>query len=190
MRIAQDFDGCLAHTMGRWVQVANTRKNWHLTMADIDRWAFYEKWGMSVDEAFSIFDECWRNWERLKPMEHDLNIKTAEMMELGEVDIVTSIDAKHEESIFEWLKFHGIKYNNLVHRSNKHELPYDVYVDDSPINAQKLLDAGKIILLYDQPWNRGVGYSDGGGGQMKRIYNIRHAIDEIDYIKATGGIRS
>jgi len=55
----------------------------------------------------------------------------------------------------------GIHYNNAVFvpydpRDAKIKLyDYDIYVDDNPnlVNATNN-DNGKILLLYDQPWNR------------------------------------
>ena len=35
----------------------------------------------------------------------------------------------------------------------KADLDYDVFIDDSPLNALKFLQNNKKIILYSQPWN-------------------------------------
>lgn len=85
-------------------------------------------------------------------------------------------------TVCEWLTERGIKFDvvtvsypgcianknkwiaknlgnyNVVHLTNqkKHELDYDVFVDDSPhtiVSAQRL---GKRVIAVTRPWNRGV----------------------------------
>ena len=35
----------------------------------------------------------------------------------------------------------------------KADLDYDVFIDDSPLNAVKFLENNKKVILYSQPWN-------------------------------------
>ncbi|MEM2781996.1 MAG: hypothetical protein QXG45_04675, partial [Nitrososphaerota archaeon] len=53
----------------------------------------------------------------------------------------------------------------------KSELDYDVYIDDSPINAEEIASAGKYVALYDRPWNRDVKDTD----RIKRVTNLEGA---------------
>jgi len=36
----------------------------------------------------------------------------------------------------------------------KADLDYDVFIDDSPLNAIKFLKNNKNVFLYTQPWNQ------------------------------------
>jgi len=56
-------------------------------------------------------------------------------------------------------------------KSNKSELDYDVYIDDSPVNAEEIASAGKHVALYDRPWNKYVKDTD----RIKRVMNLEEA---------------
>lgn len=187
MRISLDFDGVLSHTMKSWVNNCNILDNNvpEITLKDIDRWAFFEKWGMEWPEALEIFKMCWTDTDNLDPMEHDLAQKVRLLKKLGTVDVVTSVDPICKHFIEYWLIRKGIEYDGLRFVSIKEELDYDVFIDDSPVNAMKIFNAGKDVLLYNQPWNRNIPNSfctDKGTGEewsITRVYNLYHAIDVI-----------
>ncbi len=187
MKIALDFDGVLSHSMKRWVEIQNqTFKRKKITLRDVDVWAFYEKFGMTKEECFKIFDKVWGDWTKLIPMEHDLQQKTKMLSKLGEVDIVTTVIEGWIPNITKWLDRENISYNSVVHSEAKHELDYDIYIDDAVKNAEKMLDSGKTVLLYNQPWNHYYGdtyFQKGTGGELYRIYNLYHAIDKINWIQ-------
>lgn len=189
MKIALDFDGVLSHTMKRWVAVYNTKPNKHaeISTRDIDKWAFFENWGMNLEEAFGIFDECWRDWEKLEPLEPDQWQKTKMLCNLGEMDIVTAVTEKYLPNIETWARCKGLHYNKLIHSNSKQDLDYDIYIDDSPKNILEIFDAGKVALMYNQPWNRHVEELQNHKGGIIRIYNLYHAIDVIrEYVRQNG----
>lgn len=174
MRIALDFDGVMAQTMHLWCKRNNELGYTHRTIADIKQWSFFKDFNMSVDQAFDIFHWCWRNWQKLPPLELDQWHKTRRLAEFGEIDIVTSIEPKFNGYLLKWLDRYDIFYNNIVHKLDKQDLEYDIYIDDSPMNAIKMSQAGKICLLYNQPWNCGL-----RGKNIIRVYNLDHAYDVI-----------
>lgn len=191
MKIALDFDGVLSHTMKSWVRICNGLNNnvKPLTMRDIDVYEFFNKWDMTLKECFEIFDIAWSEWEKLEPLEQDIGQKTHILCNLGKTDIVTNVTKKWQESIRMWLKCQGVEYSELVFSRDKWELNYDVYIDDAAHNAERIVEAGNICLLYNQPWNRHINTKDGykynNGGQIYRVYSLYHAIDVIkDLMKA------
>ena len=190
MKIALDFDGVLAHTMKSWVRICNEMDNGvkHLTVRDIDRWSFFKKWNMSIDDAFVIFDKAWSEWEELESLEQDIYQKTHMLCNLGQTDIVTNVSEKWRSAVLKWLSFYKVEYNKLIFSKEKWKLDYDIYIDDSPSNADKIIRAGKICLLYNQPWNRGVIEKESNiefDGTTYRIYSLYNAIDMIrDLVKA------
>ena len=186
MKIALDFDGVLSHTMKSWVKRYNKRKDKHanISVRDIDKWAFYESWGMTKEECFDIFDECWGDWRKLEPLEPDQWQKTKMLCNLGEMDIVTAVTEKFLPNIESWAICKGLHYNKIIHSSNKTDLDYDIFIDDSPKNIQEIFDAHKLALMYNQPWNRNVEELQNHKGGIIRIYNLYHAIDVIrEYVK-------
>ena len=181
MKIALDFDGVLAHTMRLWVDEFNRlHPSKKITIKDIDQWSFFKKEsiGISYDETFEIFDFCWKHWELLKPLEVDQGLKVEELKKLGKVHLVTSI-VKNKESIKKWLVEHEIQVDDTVFDQEKWKLGYDIYIDDSPIVATEVDKVGKICLLYDQPWNKDIKDNK----NIKRVYNLNHAIDLIKRLK-------
>ncbi len=152
----------------------------------IDQWGFYEPLGITIEECMEIFEEAWRDWNLLEPMEQDMWQKTHMLCNLGKTDIVTNARPSAEESIKKWLVEHNIEYNELIFSKEKWKLDYDVYIDDSPSNLQKVFDEGKVALIYNQPWNRHVEefeISLNHNGRIQRVYNLYDAIDVIRSLK-------
>ena len=178
MKIALDFDGVLANTMELWVDEYNRlHPSKKITMDDIDRWAFFEKENiaLSFDHAFEIFDFCWRHSELINPNESNQRFKVNSLRQLGQVDIVTSV-IKNKDKIKEWLINHSIAYaSDIVFNQKKWELDYDIFIDDSPSNAEEIRKLGKICLLYNQKWNRDVKEDN----QVIRVYSLDHVADVI-----------
>jgi len=56
----------------------------------------------------------------------------------------------------------------------KADLDYDVFIDDSPLNAMKFLENRKNVFLYTQPWNNHI--SD---NQIKRISQLHEVIEQL-----------
>ena len=192
MKLALDFDGTLSDTIQSWVHEYN--KAYYkdtskpiITHRDIDQWAFYKNLNISLEECFVYFSRAWNNWEGLRPLEPHLEQKTKMLNNMIDVDIVTAVSSPYIPNIEKWLKYHEIHYGKIVRSLEKEKLDYDIYIDDSSRNIQNVFDAGKIGLLYNQPWNRElfnrinipsktkpINYS-----KIKRVYNMYNAIDVV-----------
>jgi 5'-nucleotidase len=67
------------------------------------------------------------------------------------------ISGTHETSAADtayWLDAHRIPYRDLCFISDKPNVGADLYVDDSPSNVVALRDASKVVIVFDQPYNR------------------------------------
>jgi 5'-nucleotidase len=53
-----------------------------------------------------------------------------------------------------WLDAHRIPYRDLCFIGDKPNVGADLYVDDSPTNIVALREAGKVAIVFDQPYNR------------------------------------
>ncbi len=71
---------------------------------------------------------------------------------------------------------HKIKYDHIIFEENKEELDYNIFIDDSPVNAKKIFDSGKSILLYNQPWNVNVTPQSTESAHLIRVYDLDHTI--------------
>lgn len=70
-----------------------------------------------------------------------------------------------------------ISYNDMIvvdYGPLKSALDFDVFIDDSPLNAKNIAATGKLVLLFDQPWNRDI-----RGEGIVRINGFPEAIAAI-----------
>lgn len=157
MLISIDLDGVLSDSMGLWIQIWNASNYPKLNYEDISEWDFWRRLGLDEKRFSEIFDEVWSNWEKLQPLEQNVAQTVDKLNEIGVVDIVTGRPSRNRPYIIKWLKKHGIKYRRiLIGVEKKSSYFYDVYIDDSPIQALEISSIGRIFLLRDQPWNRHV----------------------------------
>ncbi|MEM1991939.1 MAG: hypothetical protein QXY58_04825 [Nitrososphaerota archaeon] len=172
MKIALDLDGVLADSISVWLMIWNASKGSSLALEDVKCWDFWKELGITSGEFHRIFYKAWKNWKLIQPTEPNLVSKVIMLEELGRVDIVTSRPKNTRTYVLKWLERHGLGNKNIVFvKSNKSELDYDVYIDDSPINAEEIASAGKYVALYDRPWNRDVKDTD----RIKRVTNLEGA---------------
>ena len=182
MSIAVDFDGVLSNTIKKWIQIFNihyTKKydNLQLSYNKIAQWDFYKMYNITHDDSREIFAQCWKDWNSLEPTELMLSQKTNILSKLcNGLDIVTANNPINKEYIEKFLQKHKIKYDSIIFSENKEELNYNVFIDDSPINATKIFDAEKSIFLYNQPWNRNITPKKTDAAHLNRVYGLDHAI--------------
>jgi hypothetical protein len=56
----------------------------------------------------------------------------------------------------------------------KADLNYDVFIDDSPLNAMKFLERKKNVFLYSQPWNQNI-----SNPNIQRISTLSEAVEKL-----------
>ncbi|MEN2974919.1 MAG: hypothetical protein ABDH32_05000, partial [Candidatus Caldarchaeales archaeon] len=129
---------------------------------------------------------AWVRWPEIPPTEDRIVEKLLRLKSLGRLDIVTARSKETEVYALEWLRKHEIPYDNYVwveSGESKAMLDYDVYIDDSPFLARALQNKDKIVLVYDQPWNRELIEAN----NIKRIRNLDEAyqyLNEKKYFKS------
>jgi len=157
MLIAIDLDGVLSDSMELWIRIWNASNYPKLSYEDISEWDFWRRLGLTEGRFSEIFDEVWSRWEELQPLEQNVAEIVDRINQVGVVDIVTGRPGRNRNFIVKWLKKHGINYRRLlIGVEKKISHLYDVYIDDSPIQALEVSYAGRLFLLRDQPWNRHV----------------------------------
>lgn len=178
MRIALDLDGVLADSISVWVRVWNSFGRKQISVDDIIEWDFWKTLGITEKEFHRIFYIAWKNWHLIPPSEHDITYKVSLLESLGKVDIVSARPRNTVKFVMLWLERHGLGDKKLVllgPGAKKHELGYDFYIDDSPINAVEIASSNKYVLLYDRPWNRSLR----DGERLRRVKSLTEAYEFI-----------
>ncbi|HDD42305.1 MAG: hypothetical protein DRN61_02125 [Thaumarchaeota archaeon] len=181
LRIALDVDGVLADTMRLWIRLWNRRSEQKIGYEDLVEWDFWKKLGISGDEFMKLMSEAWRMWWEIPPTEPNISEKVAKIKSLGKLDIVTARPRETEICTLRWLEAHRIPYDDYVWISSsrlKAKLDYDAFIDDSPLIVDGCLMRGKILLLYDRPWNRSV-YESGYVRRVKSLDEAYHFLVEL-----------
>lgn len=164
MRIALDLDGVLADLHGAMIQRTP------YTQSDFEQWD-KPNYNTFVHEASRI----WSNhWDEISSVEHNVDMKTAQLARDHHVDIVTNTVGPND-SVEKWLDKHGVQFESIVrpynHGGDKADLDYDAYIDDKPGMA------GNVAVLYlrDQLWNQHV---RGDGDYLYYSYEDDHPATE------------
>jgi len=161
MRIALDVDGVLADVIQTWL-IYNNRIRKSITKNEITEWNFWEKFQIDRFDFYRELSTCWKSWKEIPPTEEKLSTIINELSKFGTIDIVTAREPSTDDFVKNWLKSQKIIYQNyvsVIDGPKKAQLDYDVFIDDSPLNAKKIADADKKILLYSQPWNLNINNS-------------------------------
>ncbi len=179
MRIALDVDGVLADVIRAWL-LYNNRVRTTISKSDISEWDFWKKYDIDKYDFYKELSMCWKSWKDIPPTETNISFASKELAKIGTVDIVTAREDSTHDDVKNWLKMHDVAFKNYVGVAEgieKAKLDYDVFIDDSSINAKTILEREKSVILYSQPWN--LDFSD---PRAKRISELRDAVDIIDKI--------
>lgn len=176
LKIALDVDGVLADVIESWLSY-NNKVRATIMKSQISEWDFWKNHNINKFDFYNELSICWKSWKEIPPTETNIASSTAQLSNIGMVDIVTARDESTHNEVKNWLKFHKINFRNYVGVSEgreKSRLDYDVFIDDSPINAASMLKAGRQVILYTQPWN--ISFKD---VRAKRIHELKNAVSEI-----------
>jgi hypothetical protein len=178
MKIALDVDGVLADVIQSWLNYSNSIRD-KILKHEITDWDFWNKHQINRYDFYGELSSCWKNWKEIPPTEDNLSLVTKNLSELGNVDIVTARERSTDSFVKNWLEFHNVSYDNYVSVIDgpmKADLDYDVFIDDSPLNALKIIQQNKKIILYSQPWNQNI-----TDKYIHRVSNLFEAVDKIKY---------
>tara|TARA_B110001454_G_scaffold397_1_gene285 strand:- start:366 stop:905 length:540 start_codon:yes stop_codon:yes gene_type:complete len=179
MKIALDVDGVLADVIQSWLNYNNSIRQ-EISKQEISDWDFWKKFKINRYDFYAELSSCWKNWMSIPPTETNLSLTTKNLSKIGQVDIVTARERSTDSFVKNWLNHYDISYDNYVSVIDgpmKADLDYDVFIDDSPLNALKIIQEKKKIILYSQPWNQHI-LED----QIHRVSNLSEAIEEINSV--------
>ncbi len=176
MKIALDVDGVLADVITSWINYNNSIRP-KISKHEITDWEFWKKFEINPFDFYIELNSCWKNWDTIPPTEENLSSVTNSLSNLGQVDIVTARERSTDSFVKSWLNYHNVTYDNYVSVIDgpmKADLDYDIFIDDSPLNAEKFLKNNKKIILYSQPWNQHISEN-----KIHRISNLWQAVEQI-----------
>jgi 5'(3')-deoxyribonucleotidase len=179
LKIALDVDGVLADVIESWLSYNNKMRP-TIYKSQISEWDFWKNHDIDKFDFYNELSICWKSWENIPPTEKNIGSTTKQLSNIGTVDIVTARDDSTHDDVKNWLKLHNVDFNNYVgvlEGVEKSKLDYDVFIDDSPLNAKSMLEKGKSVILYSQPWN--LSFED---KRATRIHELKSAISIIDNI--------
>lgn len=127
-------------------------------------WDFAE-WGLGAEE--------YSHYHRIAVMEHDMFATMPVMPGAAEalwrlsdagiwIRIITHrlyVHWGHAKAIGDtaaWLDRHRIPYRDLCFLGDKPQVEADAYIDDAAHNVAALRAAGNTVIVFDQPYNRGL----------------------------------
>ena len=179
MKIALDVDGVLADVIMSWLNYSNSIRP-EIAKHQITSWEFWNEFKIDRYDFYTELSSCWKNWMTIPTTEKNLSSITKSLTDIGQVDIVTARERSTDSFVKSWLDHHNIEYDNYVSVIDgpmKADLDYDVFIDDSPLNAEQFLKNNKKVILYSQPWNQHVSKN-----KIYRVSNLSEAIEKIKLI--------
>ena len=166
MKIAVDVDGVILDSMVQFCQICNKRFGMHHVKDDATNWDFYQDWKIPLGVLTETFRMLHEN-----PMDTPIVDKnTPKIMEelqvTHQLDIITSREIHTRDPLINRLDSLGIHkgshYGDIILSPTmpsdvKLTYNYDIFIDDNPNLATSIHEyENKILLLFDQPWNRSV----------------------------------
>ena len=176
MKIALDVDGVLADVIVSWIQINNQNRT-KISKNDVTSWDFWKQFNIDRFDFYSELSKCWENWNEIPPTEKNLQESTKLLNQNATVDIVTAREQYTDTFVKNWLNHFNISYDNyvsVIDGTMKADLDYDLFIDDSPLNAEKFTLKNKKFLLYNQPWNQNI--------QLKNVNRISNLFDVVKLI--------
>src|SRR5689334_6110002 len=155
--LAIDFDSVLADTMVVWTAVYNRLNHTNITKNQITFWDIGKILPMLPDEISMMFSNVWRyHWRNIPPTEQKLGETTKRIHRRGyRISIITRRERSTVAYVAKWLDYHDIYCDDLIFiydNTPKAEYPFDILVDDAPINIIDIVSP-KVGILFNQPWN-------------------------------------
>ena len=160
-----DLDGVVADHTRRFREILADIRGVDPETYPLERsWDFGE-WDLGPDE--------YADFHRVAVMEHDM-FRTMAMID-GAADalwrlsdagvwirIITHrlyVHWGHEKAVADtaaWLDANRIPYRDLCFLGAKPQAEADAYIDDAPHNVEELRSHGNTVIVFDQPYNRGI----------------------------------
>jgi 5'(3')-deoxyribonucleotidase len=157
-KLAIDLDSVLADTMVIWAEEYNKRNNSNITKDNIISWDISKILDISITEVSDIFSYIWdKRWLDIPSTESSIGNIVTSLHDKGfRISILTKRYRSSVTNVIKWLDFHKIHCDDLLFvydDTPKTDYPFDILVDDAPINFSHLVHP-RVGVLFNQPWNK------------------------------------
>jgi uncharacterized HAD superfamily protein len=152
--IGIDIDGCLVDTIRHSAEFLSGR-----TGRRISQWDIIHGWTDITDIDRYFADYGYELLGTLPPYAHAQEV-IASLCASHEVYLVSARCEYNRDVTNTWLERHGIRPREVILTAGADKLTVcrrcgiGIFVEDSPINARSLADAGIPVLLLDTEYNR------------------------------------
>jgi 5'(3')-deoxyribonucleotidase len=185
-KIAIDFDGTITRVMDLICTLVNFKCSTSLTSKQVSSWEFFEQQGLEK-EFWEVYDLMDKSDLRLGLCPYDLDtVKVLNQLswKIGQpIDILTCNHKEAANSIKAWFDSWedegptiNVKCIGRATSKEKLELPYDIYIDDSPHMAEMIHEfPNKKMILMNAPWNQNAKEN----GQVVRVHRWKNVIPTL-----------
>ena len=161
--VAIDVDSVLADVMLIWTNEYNKRNNTRISKNQINIWDIPKILPISSGEVYRIFRYVWKyRWKHIPPTEPNIGKIITQIHNKGyRISILTKRERSTVAYVAKWLDLYDIYSDDLLFiydATPKSEYPFDVLIDDAPINLIDIV-APKSGILFNQPWNHNFSWS-------------------------------
>lgn len=155
--IAFDLDSVLADVIITWIDEYNKRNNTKYKKENIIEWEIPNIIPITEEKCKMLFTFVWTDrWREIPPTEEGLAGTLKKIENKGyNILLLTKRDKNTIEYVIKWLELHDIIFDGIsfIHNKiSKHVYPFDVLIDDYPMNLIGIKKPKKGIL-FSQPWN-------------------------------------
>lgn len=177
LNIAVDLDGVIWDIMGIFLEIYNKKFKTNIKIEEVVNWYFFPQENFEaiypdtlkrIDE-YPILDENLKHYLFLLMGEHEVKILTKEQ---NPIEVIKKkLESFNIREGFEYLEV--IK---LEIKDKKVNYDFDIYIDDCPLMIEDIKEhPDKILLLFDQPWNR---YCE----ETENVFKVRNWKDVMERI--------
>jgi uncharacterized HAD superfamily protein len=190
MTVAFDIDDVLAEFQFGWVEFNNTKYGMNMKFSDINDFSYAKVMNISEEEVFKRIFEFYETEiiTRLVPVEGA--VETVDALSKGNtLYVITSRPQEIAAMTRNWLnryysdKFREILFTGQISRDGfdhkitkadickRHKI--DWLVEDAPIHAVHVAEAGINVALLEKPWNKDVTINSNKIHRIKSMRELR-----------------
>ncbi len=155
-KILVDVDGTIADIHIPFAEKISRDFKTNFSVEDINDFGFGQKikgLGLDPKSCVDIVHRLWVDqWESVPVIDPFAVSVLSSLKQNFRVDIVTANES--HEFIRKWLLKNSIPHHNFIFHPNKHELDYDIFIEDDDRLFKDRLKPSQMLLLKDRPYNR------------------------------------
>lgn len=159
MRIFIDLDNIVADFETNFRNFLNKRTGKKMRREDINEFEFYRSYGISPEEENKYHDEFYRRGgyfklRRVKGCRQSIR----RLLGLADIHYISARSEEKRNITLKWLRKNSISIKPdlliLTKRKLQYSSQFDIIIEDKWEDSISLAENGKIVILFDYPWNR------------------------------------